>query len=198
MAKQKQKKYAEITKKASHLENSNKISKSIDFNNRYTLYQAAVQDPPSDVELYEQMFSELLGRSPHSVREDFCAGFAFSCEWVRRNKKNTALCLDIDPEPLTYGKKFNYSRLNTEEKSRIKVLKKNVISKTSPLSDLIVAGNFSFYYLKERNVILEYFRHARASLKKDGLLFLETPPTSGHSKSVLQATPGVAAVLKSS
>jgi hypothetical protein len=141
--------------------------------NKYTLYQVAVQDPKSDAELYSTMYSDLHGKEPLVLREDFCAGFAFSCAWVQRSPKHRALCLDLDSVPLQYGKENNLSKLTPDQQKRVHVLKKNVMTVTRPQADLIVAGNFSFFFLKRRQDVLRYFESARRSLKKGGLLFLE-------------------------
>lgn len=142
---------------------------------KYLLYQRSVQDPPEDCELYAQMFQQIHpDREAKILREDFCGTFSFSCAWVKRSPEHRALALDLDPEPLAYGRKNYWPQLTADEKKRLTVLKKNVISVTDPLADIIVAGNFSFLYLKEFETLVDYFKKARASLKPGGTLFLET------------------------
>lgn len=140
---------------------------------KYTLYQAAVQDPVEDVNIYASMYESARGRKPKVLREDFCGTFAFSCAWVKANPANTALSLDLDPEPLAYGKKHNLSKLTPSEKKRIHVEKKNVMTVTSPKADLIVANNFSFYIFKQRADLVRYFSFGRRSLAKGGMMAIE-------------------------
>lgn len=140
---------------------------------KYALYQAAVQDPVEDVRIYSSMYESLRGHAPRVVREDFCGTFLFSRAWVKSNPKNIALGLDLDPEPLAYGKKYHLVGLSTAEKRRLKIMKKNVMSVTTPKADLIVANNFSFFIFKERKALIRYFSFARRSLAKGGLFVLE-------------------------
>jgi hypothetical protein len=83
------------------------------------------------------------------------------------------MALDLDPEPLEYGRTHYLPALNAEQSQRLKVLRKNVISVT-PTSDLIAAGNFSFCIFKDRATLVRYFRHCLRSLKKgSGVLVLD-------------------------
>lgn len=52
------------------------------------------------------------------------------------------------------------------------VRQKNVLTKTIPC-DLIGALNFSYWIFKKRHELIRYFRQAKKSLKKDGLLILD-------------------------
>jgi hypothetical protein len=95
------------------------------------------------------------------------------CAWVKRNRANRAIGLDLDPEPIAYGKKVHLAKLNSEQKRRIQIFRQNAISVTDPKSDVIMAGNFSFFIFKQRKTLVEYAKKCRASLDKDGVLFLE-------------------------
>lgn len=140
---------------------------------KYALYQAAVQDPAGDIEIYSNIYKAVKSGTPRVLREDFCGTFAFSCAWVRANPKNVALGLDLDPEPLAYGEKRNLSRLSPEEKKRIKIMRKNVMTTTSPKADLVVANNFSFLIFKQRADLVRYGKSVRKSLSKNGVMVLE-------------------------
>ncbi len=142
--------------------------------NKYSLYEASVQSPETTIEWYVKIFKELRGVFPTMLREDFCGTFALSAEWVRRNKRNNALGLDLDPEPLAYGKANHLTKLNPEQRKRLKVVQKNVLERTTPSADVIMAGNFSFFIFKERKTLVKYFKTCVASLKpKKGILVLE-------------------------
>src|SRR5437868_4422021 len=91
---------------------------------KYVLYQASVQDPPADVEFYQRLWSDLRSKKARVMREDFCGTFALSCAWVTQTAGNRALSLDLDDEPLAYGKRHNLSRLTKEQQKRLKILKK--------------------------------------------------------------------------
>lgn len=140
---------------------------------KYALYQQSVQDPHHDALLYQDFFKKARGFEARSLREDFCGTFAFSCAWVEADSRNTAMGLDLDPEPLHYGKTHHYLELTPEQKSRLKIHRKNVISTTAP-QDLIVAGNFSFNIFHERETLKKYFVQCLRSLKKGrGALILD-------------------------
>ncbi len=151
-------------------------SPSID---KYALYRAAVQHPEHDVELYQSFFRKLRGRRALSLREDFCGTFSLACSWVRSGPKQTALVLDLDPEPLDYGRTHYQSQLDEEQRKRLRVLRRDVMSVTRPV-DLIVAGNFSFNIFKDRPTLVRYFRHCARSLKRgEGVLALDVAGGQG-------------------
>lgn len=139
----------------------------------FQLYELAVQSPDHHAEWFVDVFRELRGRYPRKLREDFCGTHALSRAWVSRNRKNSALGLDLDPAPLRYGKKKSLKELNREQRARLEVVKQDVNSVTEPLADIVAACNFSFCVFKKRPELRRYFRGARASLKKDGIIILE-------------------------
>jgi SAM-dependent methyltransferase len=139
----------------------------------YLLYEEAVQTPDVHAETFSLMYTELNGKKAHILREDFCGTFLISCEWVKLNPNNKALSLDIDSKPLNYGKTHHLKNLKQDEQKRIKILQKNVISITKPLSDIVCACNFSFNVFKERKTLVRYFQCVFKSLKKNGIFILE-------------------------
>jgi hypothetical protein len=139
----------------------------------YDLYENSVQSPETHIDWLVKMYHEMHGRYPTQLREDFCGTFAMCCAWVKRNRANKAIGLDLDPEPIAYGKKVHLAKLNSEQKKRIKIFRQNAISVTTPKADVIMAGNFSFFIFKERKTLVEYGKKCHASLAKDGVLFLE-------------------------
>jgi SAM-dependent methyltransferase len=141
--------------------------------NKYELYELAVQSPENQIDTFQLIYWEINKKTAHHFREDFCGTFKMSVEWVKWNTRDTALALDIDPEPLRYGKRNNYLSLSAGEKKRLRVKALNVMSVTDPKVDIIGASNFSFYCLKERKDLLRYFRCCVKSLRKKGVLILE-------------------------
>lgn len=140
---------------------------------KYKLYEASVQSPESHVELLQQMYRDCTGSDPKSLREDFCGTFAISTAWVESSPSRSALGLDLDPEPLAFGKREHWAKLRPEQKRRLSVKKQNVLFPTTKKFDLIMAGNFSFFIFKERKLLLQYLRSAAKSLKSNGMLTLE-------------------------
>ena len=140
---------------------------------KYAFYEKSVQTPDLHVDLFSSIYQELRGKEAHRLREDFCGTFLICCEWVKKNKKNSALGIDLDPEPLEYGKKNHASHLSPEQKKRILLRRADVRTPTSPLVDLIVGCNFSFFIFKQREVLKYYFRSCLKSLHSKGVLILE-------------------------
>ena len=157
--------------------------------NKYAFYERAVQTPEQHVEQFVGIYREINGTYARTLREDFCGTFRISCEWVKRNRKNEAIGLDLDPEPLAYGRTHHRSKLSAEQKKRLTVLRQNVLSVTSPLADLIVAGNFSFYIFKQRKLLLDYFRNCRKSLRKNGTVILEMSGGPGMIEPIRERVP---------
>lgn len=119
------------------------------------------------------VFKELTGKYARVFREDFCGTFALSAAWVKRNRQNQAIAIDLDPEPIAYGKKSHLKPLTADQKKRISIHRDNVITFKGPRVDLILVGNFSFYVFKKRDVLVEYLRACHRSLKPGGVMMLE-------------------------
>lgn len=141
---------------------------------RYRLYEASVQTPEIHVEFFQKIFRDLRKGFASRLREDFCGTFRISIEWVKRNRRNEAVGLDLDPEPLRYGLRNHLGELKPKQRSRLKVLQQDVLKpKRSAPFDLIAACNFSFFIFKERKTLLRYFKAARRALSPKGVFILE-------------------------
>ena len=140
---------------------------------KYAYYLSSVQDPPQTVDFLERAYREVSGGEPHRLREDFCGTFALCCEWSDRDRRNIAYGLDLDSEPLDYGGRYYLPQLEPAVRRRVHALQGNVLHRRVPPVDIAVALNFSYYALKEREVLLSYFRKARAGLRPKGLLILD-------------------------
>ncbi len=146
---------------------------------RYDLYQRAVQSFEAEVDFVSKTFRSLRKRPARIIREDFCGTFGVCCEWVRRNPANIAAGLDIDPEPVTWGRAHNLARLSPAQQDRVHILRANVLRpprlpKLAPRGfDAVLAMNFSYWCFKERAVLLDYFTAVRKSLAKDGVFFMD-------------------------
>lgn len=157
--------------------------------NKYTFYERAVQTPEAHIEQFVGIYREINGKYARTLREDFCGTFRLSCEWVKRNRGNHAISLDLDPEPLNHGKRHHRAELNASQKSRLTVLRQNVVSVTTPRADVIIACNFSFFVFKERRLLVEYFRATRRSLEKNGIIILEMAGGPGMIEPIKEKIP---------
>ena len=140
---------------------------------KYFYYYESVQSPETDVEFFRDAYKELKGRLPETLREDFCGTFAICCEWARLNKSFKAVGVDLDPEPVEYGKAHYLTQLTDEEQSRVDIRLENVLNPELPKADVTVAVNFSYFIFKKRQELLTYFKNALDSLKDDGLFMVD-------------------------
>jgi SAM-dependent methyltransferase len=140
---------------------------------KYELYRRSVQSPEDDVVFLRNTYRELKKKEPKLLREDFCGTFLLSTEWVKLHKNYHAIGLDLDPEPIEYGKSHYLSRLKPEQQKRIQILEKNVLEPGLPSVDLAIAMNFSYFIFKKRETLKNYFYNVFKSLKKDGVFIID-------------------------
>jgi hypothetical protein len=140
---------------------------------RHDLYQKSVQDVAAEYSFVSKRFRKLRGRRPARMREDFCGTANMCCEWVRRNRKNTATGVDIDADVLDWGRKHNLSRLKPEARRRVTLLQEDVRRVQAAPVDTVLAMNFSYQLFRERATLREYFKTVRTSLVDDGVFFLD-------------------------
>lgn len=140
---------------------------------KYDLYQRSVQEPAADVPLINRIFKRHYGRPPRSLREDFCGAAALACYWVARHAENTAIGIDLDPEPLRWGRKHNLAKLSPEQAARVKLIEGDVLDVGSSGFDVTAAFNFSYMIFQERPLLLRYFKQARSTLGSEGIFVLD-------------------------
>lgn len=140
---------------------------------KYKCYLKSVQSPEHEVEFFDQAFMEVFGRKPVTLREDFCGTFAVCCEWVKLGDQRTATAVDLDVEPLDWGRQHNYSRLSQQQQSRIRILEQDVRKHNRPRVDVLAAQNFSFWIFKTRPELLEYFRLARSNMADEAVMVMD-------------------------
>ena len=85
---------------------------------KYYYYEKAVQNPSNEVEFFNEKFEEIRNRKPHTLREDFCGTGAISCEWVKQGEDYFSWGVDLDPEPVDYGKNHHLTRLSEKQQTR--------------------------------------------------------------------------------
>jgi SAM-dependent methyltransferase len=141
---------------------------------RHKLYERSVQDPALECKFIHKTFRKLRGRPARLLREDFCGTAAVCCEWARRDDRNTAIGVDIDPDVLEWGREHNLARLKPDDRVRVRLMQEDVREVQTPEpSDVILAMNFSYMFFKTRELLGGYFRTVREGLADDGVLFLD-------------------------
>lgn len=140
---------------------------------KYAYYRKSVQSPETDVVFLKKVYKELRRKEARILREDFCGTFALSCEWVKLNPRHEAIGLDLDPEPLEYGRSHYLTELSEAQKKRVRLLEADVLKSTLPSADIAIAMNFSYFIFKTRELMKAYFANVHRSLNEDGIFILD-------------------------
>ncbi|BAM02890.1 class I SAM-dependent methyltransferase [Phycisphaera mikurensis] len=144
---------------------------------KYRLYQLSVQGTDADCDFFEQAYREAFGGEPRRLWEDFAGAFAVCCAWVKRGKKRTAVAVDLDPEPLAWGRANNLAELPEKKAGRIEVLEGDCLdaslSEGREPADVVAAQNFSFWIFRTRAEVTAYFRTALVRLGDEGVVVLD-------------------------
>jgi SAM-dependent methyltransferase len=157
---------------------SRRAWRSARTSDRHELYEKSVQDPQSECSYIERIYRGLRGRAPLSLREDFCGTALVSRMWVRR-KGRIAHGVDLDPEVLAWAQARASSDLGADARSRLSLLRGDVRTVRTPPADVLVAMNFSTFVFHTRPALLEYYRRARAHIKRDGIIIVDAYGGSG-------------------
>ncbi len=135
---------------------------------KYELYEDSVQDPERILRNVARTYERIRGREARLLREDFCGTGANSEAWLKRHPKNRAVGIDLDPEPLAWGRKKRFTN-----EPRMKQIRGNVLQNHGRGFDLVIAFNFSWMVFKTRDLLGRYFDAVRASLGPRGLFSLD-------------------------
>ncbi|MBK8480035.1 MAG: class I SAM-dependent methyltransferase [Proteobacteria bacterium] len=140
---------------------------------KYALYQRAVQQPEHEVAFCDRTFRRAFARPALRLREDFCGTAAVCCAWARSRSDRRAWGVDLDPEPLQWGREHNVAALSPAQQARVVLLQQDVLDASRPRVDVIAAQNFSFFTFHRRDQLRAYFARAHAQLDREGLLVLD-------------------------
>ncbi len=140
---------------------------------RYVLYEQSVQDADTEVEFLKDTFRRTRGRAALSLREDFCGTAQVACKWAAANWRHSAIGVDHDPEVLAWGEAHNRAPLPGSARSRVSLVESDVLDAPGKNLDLVVAMNFSYWILKDRPTLRNYFKRVRRALAPDGLFLLD-------------------------
>jgi SAM-dependent methyltransferase len=131
-----------------------------------------VQDPEIEIVFVNRVYKKTFGRSPLTLREDFCGTAFFCAEWVKSNEQRTAVGIDLDQPTLDWGIAHNLAPIG-EPGQRVKLLCQNVLDRVPQSFDVALGLNFSYWVFLTRNDMRAYFKSVYDSLGKQGLFFLD-------------------------
>lgn len=141
--------------------------------NKHVYYERAVQNPQNELDFFNEKYQEIRGRKAKTLREDFCGTAAISCAWVDQGEDYKAWGVDLDPEPIEFGKENHLSKLSAEAQKRMEYIEGDVMDSSTPKTDICFAFNFSYFIFKQRKELLDYFKTAYKTLNKDGVFFID-------------------------
>lgn len=139
----------------------------------HELYQRAVQEPDADIPLIQKVFRSSFSRPARSLREDFCGTALLACRWVDDHDENRAWGIDLDPEPLEWGRLHNVANLRPDQAGRVKLIQGDVLDIGHEKVDVTAAFNFSYFVFRERAQLLRYLERAHSTLNPEGVLLLD-------------------------
>lgn len=139
----------------------------------HDLYERSVQCPEAEVDLVDQAWHELRGRTPRTIREDFCGTGAVIREWVTRRDDNLAIGVDLDGDILDWCRGRMAKDLSDQQAGRITLVQGDVTTTDSDSVDCVLAMNFSYFAIKDRPSLVNYFQHVRGGLIDDGIFLLD-------------------------
>ncbi len=140
---------------------------------KYWYYEKSVQNPQNEVDFFNEKYEEITGKKALTLREDFCGTGAISCAWAAQSAKHKSWGIDLDPEPVAYGKEHHVTKLDESAQKRVTYLLENVLAAGTPKVDICFAFNFSYMIFKERKVLLDYFKKAKEALNENGVFFID-------------------------
>jgi hypothetical protein len=140
---------------------------------RFALYEGSVYDPEADHDFLIDTYKEKHGSRPMLLREDFAGTSLLSAMWVKGHRNSHAWAVDLDPEPLTWGKANHLDKLNEQEQPRVTQIEANVLDVETPTVDVLTAFNFSYWCFKDRALMLGYFKKVYAALNDGGMFAVD-------------------------
>lgn len=140
---------------------------------KYHYYKESVQDPESDIKTFTKIYKSIFKKTPRIFREDFCGTFYFGSEWVKSHSKNQAIVVDLDKEPINYGKTHHLFKMTESQKKRLRICVNNVLDTKLPKAQIINVNNFSYCIFKQRDLLLKYFINVKKTLLKQGIFILD-------------------------
>ena len=140
---------------------------------RYWLYENSVYMPEADYDFIHRIFKRARGRKPMRLREDFAGTSQLAALWVRNDRDSRAWAVDLDPEPLAWGRRVHLDTLEEQARDRVEQLEENVLSVDVGEIDVVTAFNFSYWIFEERKTMLDYFRRVHEALAEDGVLVVD-------------------------
>lgn len=137
------------------------------------LYRLAVQHPSAEVSFLLRAYSHYRdGALPTKLKEDFAGTSVVAAEWVGFAEDHRAIAVESHGPTLRWAQRLAKRQLNDRAED-LHFVEADVLDITAPRVDVIAALNFSAFIYHTRDDLRNYFRHARRSLSRDGILAID-------------------------
>ena len=136
---------------------------------KHELYQLSVQDPEIEIAFVNRVYKKTYGRTPLTLREDFCGTAFFCAVWAKGRTDRTATGIDLDQPTLDWGIEHNLEPLGAAAE-RVTLLCQNVLDPVRASFDVALGLNFSYWVFMTRDDMRAYFKGVHASLGLEGLV----------------------------
>ena len=140
---------------------------------KYAVYTHAVQSPAHDAKFLRTVYRDIREAEPVVLREDFCGTHALACAWVKLGTDMRAIGIDIDPEPLQYGRENHQGVLTGQQRDRLTIMQGDVLTTRLPKADIVCAFNFSYFCFHSREALRAYFKGVKRTLSPSGIFVLD-------------------------
>jgi len=140
---------------------------------KFRYYEEAVQNAEGEVETLQDLYKSIRNKKAKVLREDFCGTGSVMCNWVTQGPDFYSFGVDLDPEPVNWGKENHLTKLNSEQQSRVNYILGDVFETSTEKADLIIALNFSYFIFKKRKQLINYFTKVKEHLADDGVFVLD-------------------------
>lgn len=137
--------------------------------NRYDLYELAVQDPEREV----SFLGAVHGNQAVVLAEDFSGPASLCRAWIALGDERSAIATDRDKEPLEHCVRRLAESMGRGAVDRLTIATNDVLEAPGR-ADIIAGLNFGCFELHEREQLVTYFRHALFRLEFGGVLVLDT------------------------
>ncbi len=139
---------------------------------KHVLYQLSVQDAKVEIDFIDEAFERFRGRTPRTLREDFCGTALLCSEWVSRGPERRAVGLDLDARVIAWGQRHNLEPLGDAAR-RVRLVRQDVRGPSQGRFDAVMAFNFSYWVFTTRDDMRDYFRRVRSALGRDGMFLMD-------------------------
>ena len=136
--------------------------------------------------MLEWLYRRVRGSAPARLREDFCGTAALACRWAARGPSRRAWGVDLHGVTLAWARRHRLPHLG-DAAGRLTLVHGDARRVRGPRVDVVAALNYSYWVFHRREQLRAYFRTARRSLARSGLLILDAFGGTGAAQALVES-----------